>query len=72
MEGRKKDILSGSYPYDKRLKKHDYKDEMELLQLELVKLQADVEETGKRLVVVFEGRDAAGKGGTIKAMTRKP
>ena len=69
MEGRKKDILSGSYPYDKRLKKHRYRDEMELLQRELVKLQADVEETGKRLVVVFEGRDAAGKGGTIKAMT---
>ncbi len=67
--GGKKDILSDSYPYDMRLKKHAYRQSMVPLQEELVKLQADVAETGKRLVVVFEGRDAAGKGGTIKAMT---
>ncbi|MGB5560046.1 MAG: polyphosphate kinase 2 [Paracoccaceae bacterium] len=68
-EGSKKDILSDSYPYDKRLDKDAYQDTMQALQEELVKLQADVKETGKRVVVVFEGRDAAGKGGTIKAMT---
>ena len=61
----KKDILSESYPYDAPMDKDDYEDELEALQHELVRLQADVKETGKRLVVVFEGRDAAGKGGTI-------
>ena len=67
--GSKKDILTESYPYDRRLDKDAYKDQMEPLQEELVRLQADVKESGKRVVVVFEGRDAAGKGGTIKAMT---
>ncbi|MEM6386360.1 MAG: polyphosphate kinase 2 [Pseudomonadota bacterium] len=62
----KKDMLSDSYPYDAPMDKDDYEDAIEKLQLELVKLQADVKETGKRLVIVFEGRDAAGKGGTIK------
>ena len=62
----KKDILADSYPYEKVMDTSDYEDEIEALQLELVRLQADVKESGKRLVVVFEGRDAAGKGGTIK------
>ncbi|MHA6267817.1 polyphosphate kinase 2 [uncultured Aliiroseovarius sp.] len=62
----KKQILSDSYPYETLMSKSDYEDEIEALQLELVKLQADVKATGKRVVVVFEGRDAAGKGGTIK------
>ena len=65
-EAKKRDILSDSYPYAKEMDKDDYEEEIEALQLELVKLQADVKATGKRLVVVFEGRDAAGKGGTIK------
>lgn len=65
-DGGKKDILSDSYPYEKAMDGDDYEAEIEALQLELVKLQADVKETGKRVVVVFEGRDAAGKGGTIK------
>ena len=64
-DGDKKDILSGSYPYDRWMKKSDYQDAMEPLQHELVKLQADVKASGKRVVVVFEGRDAAGKGGAI-------
>jgi polyphosphate kinase 2 (PPK2 family) len=42
---------------------------MEVLQIELAKMQAGLKATGKRLLVVFEGRDAAGKGGTIKAVT---
>jgi polyphosphate kinase len=65
-EGADRDILDPSYPYDRWMKKKDYEAELEALQLDLVKLQHDVKETGKRLVVVFEGRDAAGKGGAIK------
>jgi polyphosphate kinase 2 len=65
-EGDDKDILDTSYPYDRWMKKKVYEEEMEPLQLELVKLQRDVKETGKRVVVVFEGRDAAGKGGAIQ------
>ncbi len=65
-DGGKKDILSQTYPYDERMDRDTYEDEIASLQLELAKFQADVKETGKRIVVVFEGRDAAGKGGTIK------
>ena len=59
-------ILGADYPYDERMDRDQYEDELQALQLELAKLQADVNATGKRIVVVFEGRDAAGKGGTIK------
>ncbi|MEM9099323.1 MAG: polyphosphate kinase 2 [Pseudomonadota bacterium] len=62
----KNDILSSTYPYPKRLEGKIYDEAYQLLQIELVKLQSWVVETGQRLVVVFEGRDAAGKGGTIK------
>jgi polyphosphate kinase len=65
-EGGKKDILHPDYPYDRWMKKADYEAALDALQLELVKMQADVKATGKRVVVVFEGRDAAGKGGAIK------
>lgn len=61
-----KTVLDRHYPYDDRMDKDDYEDALDALQLELVKLQSDVKATGKRVVVVFEGRDAAGKGGTIK------
>ncbi len=54
------------YPYDDRMKRGDYEDQLAALQIELVKLQAHVKATGTRIAVVFEGRDAAGKGGTIK------
>lgn len=64
----KDEILSKTYPYDAEMKKKDYEAHMEALQIELVKMQADVKATGKRVVVVFEGRDAAGKGGTIDVM----
>ena len=64
--GGKKDILSETYPYSKPMDTDDYEDQIAKLQMELVKFQADVKETGKRVVVIFEGRDAAGKGGTIK------
>ena len=68
-KGGKDDILTASYPYDEEMKRKDYDAAMEALQVELVKMQSDIKSTGKRLVVIFEGRDAAGKGGTIKAVT---
>ena len=68
-KGGKDDILTASYPYDEEMKGKEYDKVMEDLQIELVKMQADIKATGKRLVVLFEGRDAAGKGGTIKALT---
>jgi polyphosphate kinase len=57
------------YPYDERMTRDYYEHAKRLLQIELVKLQNWVKETGQRLVIVFEGRDAAGKGGTIKRFT---
>lgn len=63
----KDDILSDKYPYEHALKRKAYDKTMKALQRQLVRLQADIKETGKRVVVVFEGRDAAGKGGTIAA-----
>jgi polyphosphate kinase 2 len=65
-EGDDKDILDSSFPYDRWMKKKEYEEAMELLQLELVRLQRDVKDAGRRVVVVFEGRDAAGKGGVIQ------
>ncbi|MES2846431.1 MAG: polyphosphate kinase 2 [Pseudomonadota bacterium] len=65
--GGKDDILTTSYPYREEMKGKAYDARMEGLQRQLVRLQADVKASGKRLVVVFEGRDAAGKGGTIDA-----
>lgn len=62
----KNDILAQSYPYDRRMDRDDYEDTMKRLQVELMKLQAWVKKEGKRVAIVFEGRDASGKGGTIK------
>ncbi|MGB8814538.1 MAG: polyphosphate kinase 2 [Paracoccaceae bacterium] len=62
------DIMSKSYPYREEMKSKDYESHMEALQIQLVQMHADLKSTGKRVVVVFEGRDAAGKGGTIDAM----
>ncbi|RLJ41649.1 polyphosphate kinase 2 [Litoreibacter meonggei] len=62
----KNDILAQSYPYDERMDRDDYDDTMKRLQVELMKLQAWVRKEGKRVAIVFEGRDASGKGGTIK------
>jgi len=58
--------LAGDYPYDKKISLFDYESEKHLLQRELLKVQSWVKETGQRIVCLFEGRDAAGKGGTIK------
>jgi len=65
----KDDILTASYPYREEMKGKDYAARMESLQIELAKMQAGLKVSGQRLVVIFEGRDAAGKGGTIKAVT---
>src|SRR6056297_278118 len=62
----KGDILDPDYPRSERLPRKHYEKDLEALQVELVKLQAWAKETGARIAIVFEGRDAAGKGGTIK------
>lgn len=64
----KDDILSETFPYDEEMKTKDYDKHMEKLQVELVKMLYDLLTTGKRLCVLFEGRDAAGKGGAIERM----
>lgn len=61
-----KTILPADYPYDARMDRKDYEDQLYALQIELAKFQDWVQRSGARVVVVFEGRDAAGKGGTIK------
>src|SRR5215471_7719439 len=53
------------------LKRKDYEKELERLHVELVKLQRWVVHKGLKIVIVFEGRDGAGKGGTIKAITER-
>lgn len=58
-------LASGGYPYEDTLKDKVYEERLRLLQIELVKLQKWVGDTGARVVVLFEGRDAAGKGGTV-------
>ncbi len=65
----KKDIISSTYPYERVMKSSDYEQEVKLLHIELVKMQAWVKETGERVALIFEGRDAAGKGGSIKTFT---
>ena len=60
-----KALESGGYPYDKKMDKDEYEETLEKLQVELVKVQFWLQETGHRIISVFEGRDAAGKGGSI-------
>lgn len=61
---------SGNYPYDKRMKDKEYEEEILQLQIELLKLQEWVKKTGERILIIFEGRDGAGKGGTIARFTQ--
>ena len=58
------------YAYDAPIPKKEYRRQLRALQAELVKLQRHVRQSGERIVVIFEGRDAAGKGGTIRRFTR--
>jgi len=62
-----KDLFrKGKYPYKTKIRKSAYDQHKEELQVELLKVQSWVKETGQRIIILFEGRDAAGKGGTIK------
>jgi polyphosphate kinase 2 len=60
------DTWRENYPYDERIDRADYDEQKYLLQVELLKLQNAIIDSGEKHVIVFEGRDAAGKGGTIK------
>jgi polyphosphate kinase 2 len=60
------DTFRDGYPYERRMTRREYEITKRLLQIELLKLQTWVKETKQRIAIVFEGRDAAGKGGTIK------
>ena len=64
-KGGKDDMLDPSFPYPVEMDKDDYEKQMEKLHLKQDKIINDILVTGKRVVMVFEGRDAAGKGGTI-------
>jgi len=57
---------NGVYPYDKALSRRSYEAQKAQLQAELLKVQLWAQDTGQKFVILFEGRDAAGKGGTIK------
>ncbi|MFY9255925.1 MAG: polyphosphate kinase 2 [Fuerstiella sp.] len=61
-----KNWRGGAYPYENLMSRKSYEKQKYRLQVELLKLQAWVRKTGARVVILFEGRDAAGKGGTIK------
>jgi polyphosphate kinase 2 len=54
------------YPYETKLTRKEYEHTKRLLQIELLKLQAHVKDSGQKVAILFEGRDAAGKGGAIK------
>jgi polyphosphate kinase 2 len=68
-DGNRVDTWRDGYPYSERMERREYEIEKRKLQIELLKLQGWVKDTGQQLVLVFEGRDAAGKGGTIKRFT---
>ncbi len=57
---------NGIYPYPDKIKRGEYESEKNKLQVELLKVQKWVKDSGKKIVIIFEGRDAAGKGGAIK------
>ncbi|MGW8777075.1 polyphosphate kinase 2 [Streptomyces sp. NPDC055796] len=60
-----------NYPYDRKIRRAEYERAKRILQIELLKLQRWVKDTGARVVVICEGRDAAGKGGTIQRFTER-
>ncbi len=66
--GKKQIFEDANYPYEKKMDTNEYEKLKQELQIELLKMQSWVKETGQRIVILFEGRDAAGKGGTIKRM----
>ena len=68
-DGRPVTTWMEGYPYQERMTRRDYEITKRSVQIELLKLQSWVKATGQKVVIVFEGRDAAGKGGTIKRFT---
>jgi len=60
---------TANYPYETKMKKAEYEKEKKLLQIELAKFQYWIKDSGQKYLIIFEGRDAAGKGGTIKRFT---
>ncbi len=68
-EGRPVETWREDYPYDQRMTRLEYYRTKRLLQIELLKLQAWIKNTDRRLLILFEGRDAAGKGGAIRSYT---
>jgi polyphosphate kinase len=68
-DGREGTTWKQDYPYAERMSREEYERTKRSLQIELLKMQSWVKDTGQRVVVLFEGRDAAGKGGTIKRFT---
>jgi len=66
--GKRKIFPNANYPYAKKMDREEYETSKQQLQIELLKMQNWVKETGQRIVILCEGRDAAGKGGTIKRM----
>lgn len=63
---KRKYLIGPMYPYEEKLDVEEYERQKSDLQVELLKLQKWVKDTGERIVMIFEGRDAGGKGGTIK------
>ncbi len=61
-------LSAGGFPYDKKMNREEYDETLEALQIELVKVQYWLQASGKRVLSVFEGRDAAGKGGAISVI----
>lgn len=66
LDHKKRNILNAKYPYRVKMDTNEYEQIIFSLQIELVKMLSWIEKTGQRVAIVFEGRDAAGKGGTIK------
>lgn len=66
----KRAFASGGFPYEDKLDDEDYESDLLRLQIELLKLQAWTRTSGERIAIVFEGRDSAGKGGTISRITQ--
>jgi len=66
--GKGKIFADANYPYPEKMKRGEYEALKKELQIELLKMQGWVKETGQKILILFEGRDAAGKGGTIKRM----
>lgn len=69
-EIKKASLSSGGFPYDEKMDRDAYDERLEKLQIELLKVQSWVKESKERVLILFEGRDAAGKGGAIKRFTQ--